>query len=145
MRSIASREDFAAFPRARLTLKWNRRQLLASLTTELRVRSEQADGGANFKIPDLGLLPIEMLEIMTPVRVPGEPIADLFPPASPAARVLTLCDGSRMLGEIARQLSLENGWDSRHALNYARGVFLHLVTLGVCLPKASATHSEYSE
>lgn len=135
-------DDFATFPRARLVLKWHRRQLLSSLTTELRVRSEQSHGVASFKIPDLGLMPDDILEIMTPVRLPGKRTTDLFPAAAPAARVLELCDGSRMLAEIARRLVQENGWDEPYAFRYVRGVFLHLVTVGVCLPKGSATHKE---
>jgi hypothetical protein len=134
--------DFAAFPRTRLILKWHRRQLISSLSTELRVRSAERGGTASVKIPDLGLLPDEMLEIMTPVRVGRRSPDGLFPGGSPAARFVELCDGSRMLGQIARALMAEQHWNWPHSLHYARGVFLYLVIEGLCLPKASATHSE---
>ena len=123
--------DFAAFPRARLTLKWHRRQMLTSLATELRVRSDQSRGGSAMKIPDLGLLPDEILEIMTP-RLGSDYMVEPLDP--PFARTVSLIDGQTTLGQIAERLARECSWDRGHAFRYARGVFLHLASQGFCLP-----------
>jgi hypothetical protein len=123
---------FAAFPRRPLTLRWHRRQMLTSLATELRVRSQRRDGGNDMKIADLGTLPDEILELMTPILAPHY-AAEQFGPAFSA--VIERMDGRSTLREIAGRLAAETGWNADHAFAFTRGVFLHLVSEGNCLPR----------
>lgn len=123
--------DFAAFPRARLTLKWHRRQVLTSLATELRVRADRSVGGSTVKVPDLGTLPDEILELMTPRLTPGHLVEEWDPPF---ARAVGLIDGRLTLRQIADVLAREFRWDHGYALRYARGVFLYLASQGLALP-----------
>jgi hypothetical protein len=44
-------------------------------------------------------------------------------------------DGRTPLREIAEGVRAVSGWEPERAFAYVRGVFLHLVTLGVCVPK----------
>lgn len=126
-----ARPDFASFPRARLKLQWNRRQLLTSLTTELRVRSERGEGGADLKLPDLGLFPDDLIELLTPIVRDG-----YIPEGENEFRraVALMMTGDLTIAQIARRLEAEIGWDAQRAFQYARGVFLHLVSEGQCLP-----------
>jgi hypothetical protein len=127
--------DFVAYPRARLVLKWGRRQLLSSLRTELRVRNDVTRGGASYKIPDLGILPDELLELLTPVVTRPIQAIGLGAADATAMRVAALFDGQRTLGAVAAQVGEERGWDEHHSFAYVRGVFLHLVAHGLCLPQ----------
>jgi hypothetical protein len=36
---------------------------------------------------------------------------------------------------VAGQIAEERGWDDRRSFAYVRGVFLHLVAHGLCLPQ----------
>ena len=147
-----SQDAFEAFPRQRLALKWSRRQLLAALSTERRVVSAQRRGGTAYKLPDLGTLPDDLLELLTPVVVAGSRIVEdqgafwgtpgaggprvrLFSAASVAASALAHFDGSAPLGVIAARLAGQTGWDPYRSFAYTRGLFLHLVSWGFCLPK----------
>lgn len=123
--------DFASFPRARLTLQWNRRQLLTSLTTELRVRSERNTGGADMKIAELGTLPDEILELMTP-HLTSAYQGDEHGPAF--ALTVDLIDGRLTLRQIADRVAAACQWDRGYAFSYARGVFLHLASHGCSRP-----------
>lgn len=126
-------EAFESFPRRRLAFKWGRRQVLSLLSTELHVRADRVRGGSAFKLPDLGCLPDELLELMTPVIVAD--CTRTVSPTSPATRVLTYFDGETPLHAIARSVAEEFGWPASRAFAYVRGVFLHVVTEGICVPK----------
>lgn len=145
-------DAFDTFPRGRLSLKWDRRKVLSMFATELRVLADARHGGSAYKLSDLGNLPDDLLELMTPVIVPGCTITErqelmwggfarstrrvrLFSAASPARRVCESFDGRTPLGVIGRRLAEETGWEPTRAFAYTRGVFLHLVTLGFSLPR----------
>lgn len=122
--------DFAGFPRQRLALHWNRRQMLTLLGTEVRLRS-QTGGAGRLKIPDLGTFPDDILELMTP-RLASWYVLDSFPP--PFATAVALMQHGHTLHAVAEQLRISTGWEGKHAFRYVRGVFLHLVSRGLCLP-----------
>lgn len=106
--------------------------MLTSLSTELRVRSERRTGGNDMKIADLGTLPDEILELMTPILAPhyaGERFGSEF------GEVVRAMDGRSTLRDIAARLAAGTGWDACLAFAFARGVFLHLVSAGHCLPR----------
>jgi len=145
-------DGFECFPRERLRVNLDRRQLLGFVWTELKVAAHRQQGGAAVKLPDLGSLSDELLELITPTISPhyrlGEhddflwahPVRDgrpikLFPASSPARRVLNHIDGAKMLGAVALRFSTDVGWEPELGFAYVRGVFLHLVTVGLCLPR----------
>jgi hypothetical protein len=146
-----SNEAFEQFPRKRLTLKLDRRQMLSLFTTELRVASDVACGNVAMKLPDLGTVPDEVIELLKPRRNPecriveedgvicgycaGERRVALFSSDAPARSVLKDFDGQVPLWKAGTNLAEATGWDSARAFAYVRGVFLHLVTLGVCFPQ----------
>jgi hypothetical protein len=148
--SAAATEPFEAFPREPLALRWRRRHLLSLLTDEARILLDPQRRGSACRLADLGTLPDEALELLKPGLAPacrlrregdavwadpglGGPIR-LFATTSPASGLLDRFDGRNRLGEIVAALADERGWPRERALAYARGVFLHLVSLGVCLP-----------
>ncbi len=84
------------------------------------------------RIADLGTLPDEILELMTPILAPhyaAEPLG------AELAAVVRAIDGRSTMRQVADRLAAEAGWDGVHAFGYARGVFLHLVSGGHCLPR----------
>lgn len=130
--------DFANYPRQRLRLRWQRRDLLTSLLTEMRLRSDRSGGGV--RIPDLGLYPDELIELLTP-SVRGE-----FKPQGDRDYVtaVELMNGERTIEQVAAELEHRLRWDRQHAFQYARGVFLDLVSRGKCLPIPAGRRSTSS-
>ena len=149
------RYDFENFPYQRLNFGLTRRQLWASLATNVQVYSGKAEGGTAYKLADLGCLPEEILAAVLPQVVPGCAItvedgfvwgqppgkpqaARLFPLDSPALTAFNLFNGQTALLEVSRQLSEAYAWDMAHSFAYARGLFLVLILTGVCLPAGGA-------
>lgn len=145
-------ETFESYPRGRLSLRWGRRQLLSALTSEVRALFEVRRQGALRPLADLGEMPDELLELMTPRLAEGSRIEvkddsvwgvpplstyplRLFSADSLAAVVLARVDGQTPLGVIAGRAADERGVGRTRAFACARGVFLYLVSLGVCVPR----------
>jgi hypothetical protein len=143
---------FEQFPRGRLPLGITRDQLWSLIQIELEVSDGLREGGAAFKLADLGEWPDEKLALVIPFVIPGCTIfikgslvcatppksrqtIQLFPLASPAAQAFNAFNGINLLAEIASTLAKSNAWDDEHAFAYCRGLFLSLVTLGICQPK----------
>lgn len=128
--------DPARFPRRRLSLSWTRRHVLSSLVTEVRAGLDAAAGGTIVKLADLGTMPDEILELQRPLLV-GVATAERSPVLRPGASRLVAArfDGRATLGEIAHQVACELAWDEAYAFAYVRGVFLQLVSTGLCLPR----------
>lgn len=142
---------FESYPRRALSMQLDRRQMLTVFATELRLQATRQQGDDIFKLSDLGWLPDEQVEGLVPSVVPdcciierdqfvcaiireGTAPVRLFLASSPAAAAFARVDGTTSLAGIARYLADEKSWDLLHAFGYVRGVFLHLVTLGVCRP-----------
>lgn len=144
-------EGFESFPRGRLSLRWDRRQLLSALTSEVRVLFDVHRWGASRRLTDLGEMPDELLELMKPGLADGVQIVNkdgfvwghlplgqpqkLFSAHSLGAAAFRRFDGQTPLVVIARRLAEEVSWDEARTFACVRGVFLHLVTLGICLPR----------
>ena len=120
--------DFANYPRQRLRVRWMRRDLLTSLVTERRLRSNDDSGAV--KLGDLGLYPDTLIELLTPIVHPEFKAAG--DPQFVAA--VALMDGNRTVKEVAAQLGRITAWDEHRAFQYTRGVFLHLVARRWCVP-----------
>ena len=143
---------FETFPRGDLSLPISRRQALLTAFTESKVRDSQSRGVNAFKLSALGTMPDELLALMTPRPVTGCRLAEqdgvivaylpradrpvtLFPADSPAMSVYRRFDGQTMIEVMAREMAADREWEQNKAFGYVRGVFLHLITLGVCWPK----------
>jgi hypothetical protein len=152
MSEMAEQFNFEQVPRAPLPFNVNRGNLFSALFTEFNVYSGKNEGGNAYKLADLGIWPDEKLYMVTPVvsegckislqgkMVWGQPLRTskpirLFPVDSPALMVFNKFDGMRLLGEVSRELAIEQGWKADHAFAYVRGLFLWLVLAGVCVPK----------
>lgn len=151
MPEAAEKYAFEKFPRRKLNLGVTRRQLWSALTLELEVYGGKVDGGTAYRLADLGELPDEQLAEVVPEVVPGCEIAvrdgfvwarpsaarkpiQLFPLDSPALTAFNLFNGLTPLGEAGAQLAQRLGWDEARSFAYARGLFLCLVTTGICQP-----------
>lgn len=149
--TAADLEPFEHYPRGPLQLRWARRDLFAGLVAQVRVLAEPAQRGEAHRLAELGTLPDETLGGLRPglaigwstgveqghVRASdaeGRGVA-LFEAGSPAHVALSGFDGCTPLHEAAQVLAASLGWEPAHAFAYARGVFLHLVSLGVCTPR----------
>jgi hypothetical protein len=150
---VSERERYAfeLFPRGDLPVAIDRRQALLAVVTQFKVCDGQSRGGNAHRLSGLGSLGDEVLGLLSPALVPGcrieegeglvwarlpgakRPVA-LFPADSPARSVFGCFDGSTTIDVLAGRLAAEQEWTQAKAFDYVRGLFLHLVTLGVCAP-----------
>ena len=143
---------FDQFPRCDLSLKLDRRQVLFGVATQFRVRQERSRGKATYRLSELGSLTDEQVAPIAPMMVPGLALLEhqrflwadhpspkrrvrLFPLESPARLAFDRFDGQTLIDTIAGDLAVATGGDKPHAFAYVRGLFLHLVTLGICVPR----------
>ena len=133
-------------------MRIDRRDALAMLPREIGIREAQTRGGAALKLSTLGALGDESIACVAPAVAKAWTFVahddflyaqeehatranvKLFPVALPAAALVRAFDGRTKLGTLASDLAARTGWDAARALAYARGVFLHLVQYGICLP-----------
>lgn len=144
-------ESFEHYPRGPLRLRWARRDLFAGLVAQVRVLAEPGRRGGARRLAELGTLPDEVLGALRPGLAAGGSArveqgyvhasdaegrgVPLFEAGSPAHAALVLFDGCTPLREAAQALAASLGWEPARAFAYARGVFLHLVSLGICAPR----------
>lgn len=143
--------DFEHYPRCRLAIRIGRRTLLTMLSTELRVRADVDRGGAAYRLSDLGLMADDLLELLVPALTPGTHLEEsagwirarlagesasivLASLSGVAASVIREADGRTPLWRIAREISVPDHGRPFDSRALVRGVFLHLVTLGVWAP-----------
>lgn len=146
---------FENFPRAPLPTGVSRDKLWAIMRLELEVSSGIREGGIAHKLAGLGEWTDDRLASVAPVVNPGSKIfiqdgfiyghppdsrtrIQLFPLESPALQVFNAFNGDNLLVEIADSLAKSTGWGMERSFAYTRGVFLCLVTLGLCQPKMEA-------
>jgi hypothetical protein len=143
--------DFENFPHESLQFRVTRRQLFASMRTNVEVLNRKAEGGAVFELADLGCMTDGQLAGMTPQMIPGCQItiaegvvfgqaahmADakpLFLLDSPALLAFNLFNGQNSLAEVSRQVTDKQAWIKQRGFAYVRGLFLTLVQYGLCMP-----------
>jgi hypothetical protein len=144
--------DFTKFPRGRLAMQIPRRRLWSALVTEMQVSVGKSEGGRAWKLEALGDWTDTQLAGVVPVMINGCQItikegfvwgqppeasdpAQLFPLKTPAMAAFNRMNGEITLGENARSLGRETGWDDQRSFAYVRGLFLWLVLARVCFPK----------
>jgi hypothetical protein len=143
--------DFENFPHEPLQFPVTRRQLFASMRTNIEASSRKAEGGAVFELADLGCMTDSQLAGMTPQMIPGCQITieegvvfgqaahmahkkPLFLVDSPALLAFNLLNGQNSLAEIGRQVTDKQSWTRQRGFAYVRGLFLTLAQYGLCLP-----------
>lgn len=132
-------------------MRFDRRQIFHKLVTDVRVSEGRSRGGVALRLADLGSLPDEQLAFFCPALVPGCALVEdagvlwaavaeqggrvrLFTPTRESRLAIDSFNGATPLRDVAHNLARHTGWDLDHSSAYVRGLFLHLVTLGVCLP-----------
>jgi len=148
--SAGEDEIFENFPRGPLVFGSSRRQLLTGLVINYRVAEGEAEGGAGYRLAHLGSMSDETLADVVPLvrpdcrislgddcvlaALPGraEPVR-LFAWAPAPLAAFNIMNGETPLGDIGEALAEELGWSPERGFAYARGLYLHLVQLRVCL------------
>jgi hypothetical protein len=141
---------FEDFPLKELRFVLSRRQLFTDLIMQALVIVGEADGGVGIRLSQLGNLPDAELAHFVPAmrpdctlwstddaiwgKLPDDPQSIRLFPRQPA----TLCafnamNGRTALDAIGRKLAHEMGWEPARGFAFARGLFLHLVQLRVCV------------
>ncbi len=132
-------------------MRLDRRQAFRQILTEMRVSGERQQGRAVMRLADLGTVPDHQLMLIRPIvvanctltREAGIVSADfadtgrrlrLFPEDPASAAALEGFDGATDIGGIACRVADAIGWPPTQAFAYVRGLFLHLVTLGISVP-----------
>lgn len=150
-RDRAPAERFERTGYAPLTFPRARRDLLPAAVEWYRARSDATEARPAFRLSKLGTMPDDELADMTPAIAPGSQIsvrdgmvwgrapgsdtpAALLPATSPGLDAFNAMNGSSTLGEIAASVAAETDWPPRRAFAFTRGLFLHLVSLRVCVP-----------
>jgi hypothetical protein len=104
------------------------------------------------RLSELGSLPDDRLAQVTPVINPEYEImvdqtdvwskhkrtgaiTKLFPMEKENLAVFNLFNGSYTLGQVAKNVSQELGWDQAKAFAQVRSLFLDLVSHMVCVPR----------
>jgi hypothetical protein len=141
---------FEDFPRKPLTFPSSRRQLFTDTIMQLRVIEGQSRGGVGHQLGKLGCLPDAELAPYVPLmradcqismtddfiwgRLPDEaqPIR-LFPREQATLCAFNSMNGRTTLRTIGNRMAMEMNWDPKRGFAFARGLFLHLVQLRVCM------------
>lgn len=143
-------ETFENFPRRDLVFSSGRRRLLTGLAINWQVAQGEAAGGIGYKLARLGSLPDEELAAIVPMVRPdcritagddcvwatlpelATPIR-LFAWAAAPLAAFNKMNGETPLGRIGADLAQELSWRPERSFAYARGLFLHLTRLRVCV------------
>lgn len=151
----AQDETFENFPHRALTFGSRRRQLLAGLAVNLRVAHGEAEGGIGYKLSHLGSMADHELAAVIPVVRPDCRISmgdgcvlAALPDETETVQLFALdpaplaafnkMNGETPLGRIGQALADELGWPPGRGFAYARGLYLHLVQLQVCVYRVAS-------
>jgi len=136
---------------APLTFPRARRELLPAALEWWHARSGATGARPAFRLSELGTMPDDELLELTPAIVPGCEISvrggtvwgrapgsgsptALLETTSAGLCVFNAMNGRTTLAEIVLAVAAETGWPRPRAFAFARGLFLHLVSLRVCVP-----------
>ncbi len=151
MKDNLEKISFWDYPYADLTIKIPRRQLFALLIKELHIFSDDEKKNGSLKLSSLGSMENKMFEKLIPFiksennifvkdavivldnKSLDEPLK-LCCADELSQFVIKLFNGKNTIRNISRSLSKHAGISSVQSFNYARGLFLTLVSFGVCVP-----------
>ena len=141
-----------------LSFPCSRRTFWRALLQEMCVTITSIDGQENVRLSELGTLPNHKLARIRPAIAPECSISmdggyvcarhkaapgklQLFPIERQNLLAFNLFDGRHELGDIARHVALEMGWDEPRGFAHTRELFLSLVARLVAVP-GNAPESE---
>ncbi len=139
------------YPRTDLSFVCSRRNFFRALLQEVVVTIKTAKGGQSFRLSQLGSMSDDQLAQIIPTMNPAYEIFveegylwtrhkqtekrhQEFSLNEENKQVFNRFNGRNTLGEIARQLNHDLGWEKTKAFAHARGLFLSLVDHLACLP-----------
>lgn len=142
--------DFINYPYKELEIKVPRRLLLQLAIQELHIFSQPQRQDAAFKLSMLGEMEIKKIKTLVPVfikpfkvfvlngivsiRDNNKEIVGLCKADELSSLAIKLIDGKKDIAEIAGHLSQLNGTPIEKCTAYVRGLFLTLVSFGICIP-----------
>jgi len=146
-------ELFVEFPFRKLILKIHRRDMLHSLLKHVSGTLSQVNQKYTFQIEDLGILPLESIQKITPALYPGcefksddkfvfgqaprhTEFVKLFPKESAAHKMFQLFNKDLSIHELSFSMRKRFPMDENKSLLFVRGLFLFLTELGFAYPKA---------
>ncbi len=142
--------DFIGFPYHELEVRIPRRDLMQQVAEQLHIFSLAERASSAFKLSDLGLMEFQLLKTLVPFIIPPYQVkimngviymqegnrekielcsADEF-----TAAALHLFDGKKSIADISHHLAKTTSLTINKCNAYARGLFLTLVSYGVCRP-----------
>lgn len=143
--------DFINYPYKELEVKVPRRLLFQLAIQELHIFSQPERQDTAFKLSTLGELELGKIKTLVPVIIrPFKVIVlngainilddknqsiELCPADEHSNLAIKLMDGKKDIAEIAGLLSRRTGLSEDKCSAYVRGLFLTLVSFGVCMPK----------
>jgi hypothetical protein len=142
--------DFTNFPYQELEVRIPRRDLMQQMVEQLHIVSQAERASSAFKLSDLGLIEFQQLKTLIPFIIPPYQVAvmngiicmqegkreqvELCTADEFTAAVLSLFDGKKNIADISHHLAKTTALTAGQCDAYARGLFLTLVSCGVCRP-----------
>lgn len=138
------------FPYQEMEVRIRRRDLMQQVAEQLHIFSQAERARSAFKLSDLGLMEFQLLKNLVPFIIPPYQVivmnrllyiqegnrekievcsADEFTSAA-----LAQFDGKKSIADISHQLAKTTTLTASQCDAYARGLFLTLVSCGVCRP-----------
>jgi hypothetical protein len=143
--------DFIGFPYLELEVRIPRRDLMQQVAEQLHIFSQAERARSAFKLSELGLMELQQLKTLVPFIIPpyqvtvmngvicmqerNREIIELCSADEFTAAALYLFDGKKSITDISHRLAKTTTLTINQSDAYARGLFLILVSSGVCLPK----------
>lgn len=142
--------DFSRYPYQELDVCIPRRDLVQQVVEQLHIISHAERSASAFKLSDLGLMELGKIKNLVPailhpyhVVVRDSAICiqerknkwvELCAADEYASAALNLFDGKKSIAIISRRLAKTTTMDESQCTAYIRGLFLTLVSCGVCQP-----------
>ncbi len=151
MKENVEKISFWDYPYADLSIRIPRRQLFTLLIKELHIFSDDEKNNGSLKLSSLGSMEDKMLEKLIPFiksennifikdkvivldnKSLDEPLK-LCCADELSQFVIELFNGKNSIKNISRSLSMHADISLVQSFNYTRGLFLTLVSFGVCVP-----------
>lgn len=142
--------DFIGFPFQELEVRIPRRDLMQLMVEQLHIVSQAERTRSAFKLSDLGLMEFQQLKNLVPFIIPPYQVTimnsvlymqegngeknELCSADEFTAMALHLFDGKKSIADISHHLAKTTALTADQCDAYARGLFLILVSCGVCRP-----------
>lgn len=142
--------DFISFPYQELEVCIPRRDLMQQVAEQLHIFSQAERARSAFKLSDLGLMEFQQLKSLVPLIIPPYQVTvingviymqegkrekiELCSADEFTATALHLFDGKKSIADISHHIAKTTALTTDQCDGYVRGLFLTLVSHGVCRP-----------